>query len=104
MLKYKYPTINWHIPGEVDLVVQGLWFSKQVTTEAVLQVDLEIVKACDGLLAMGYEESSGVCRELNQAIDFNIPRKACLKFELPKSSNIAKLVKEAKKHYEKRQP
>jgi hypothetical protein len=98
--------IDWYVPGEHDLVIQGLWFNNKITIKSVLDIDCKIVEACDGLYAMGINMSKGVCKEFEHANAHRIPT-YCAPFDyLDKcfvyNEGFKRFISCVKEHYEAR--
>lgn len=62
-----FPEVDFYLPASGDLMPQVLWNNGHVSTEAILESDLEILRACHGYVYLKYEDSEGSNCELAEA-------------------------------------
>jgi hypothetical protein len=81
-LRKDFPEVEWYIPAEQDRFPQTAMFYEFMTIEQVLEVDLEILYQCDGLLSFYWEKSEGVEKEFEFAIECDMPRTQLFRYDV----------------------
>ncbi|KKL24824.1 hypothetical protein LCGC14_2411440 [marine sediment metagenome] len=71
-LRHLFPEVDWHLPADGDLIIQILYDVGELSEKAILDADLEILRACSGWFYYRFEESGGSEIERKGAIQANL--------------------------------
>ncbi len=73
-LRKRFPRIDFYCPGEVELPVQTFYKLGLVSVEEILTMDCNILEnCCCGTLALSWEDSVGVAREVQKTTELGYP-------------------------------